>query len=86
MPKKGKKGGDVEDDLEDVLKKIAKYASNKKFVDKGGLRGVFRALDKDGSGELDVAEFAQAMHKMGVKMKKEKFDSLISKLDKIRTI
>ena len=63
MPKKAKGGGGkkADDGLGDVIKKIGKFATNKKFVDRGGLRDIFRELDGDGS--VSASELSEAVNR-----------------------
>eukprot|EP01043_Picozoa_sp_COSAG02_P026876 COSAG02_NODE_1560_length_11925_cov_4.963386_7_plen_306_part_00 len=44
-------------------------------------KGVFAAMDTDGSGELDSAEFEQALRKLGLPMHKNEAAQLMAALD-----
>lgn len=44
-------------------------------------KGVFAAMDSDGSGELDAAEFEQALRKLGLSMNKNAAAELMAALD-----
>lgn len=44
-------------------------------------KGVFAAMDTDGSGELDSAEFEQALRKLGLPMHKNEAAKLMAALD-----
>lgn len=44
-------------------------------------KGVFASMDTDGSGELDYAEFEQALHKLGLPMHKDEAAQLMAAMD-----
>ena len=45
------------------------------------IEGVFKAIEKDGSGELDHAEFTMAMNRLGLGLSKEQIVQCIEVLD-----
>ena len=46
------------------------------------IEGVFKVIDKDGSGDLDHAEFKLAMNRLGLGLTDEQIDQCIQVLDK----
>ena len=46
------------------------------------IEGVFKAIDKDGSGDLDHKEFEQAMSRLGLGLTEQQIVQCIQVLDK----
>jgi Ca2+-binding EF-hand superfamily protein len=53
------------------------------FIKKEQLKVIdmFYKIDVDGSGEIEPAEFVQAISKMGLKLSQEELDAVVHELD-----